>query len=105
MIASRRRERGLGGRLPARKFASADLPILQPTKVELVIKRAQPGRVPPRTGNSQQAARLNRITVMNADELILSVRTSKPVRRLVRNHRLSRCKTFTNKYVFYGGEK
>ena len=35
----------------------------------------------------KQVARLNRVTVMNADELVFAVEASRPVRRLVRNHR------------------
>ncbi|SCB41418.1 Protein of unknown function [Bradyrhizobium shewense] len=51
------------------------------------LERAAPGKV--RRGNvtRKQAARLNRVTVMNADELVFSTRANGPVGRLVRNHR------------------
>lgn len=51
------------------------------------LEKTPPGRVRHGRVTRKQAARLNRITVMNADELVLSVREGRPVRRLVRNHR------------------
>jgi hypothetical protein len=57
---------------------SADLPDLE---------KAPPGRVRHARVNRKQAACLNRITVMNAEELVLSVEANRAVRRLVHNHR------------------
>jgi hypothetical protein len=51
------------------------------------FEKAPPGRVRRAGVTRKQAARLNRVTVMNADELVLSVGASSPVRRLVHNHR------------------
>ncbi len=51
------------------------------------LEKTPPGRVCRARVTRKQAARLNRITVMNADELVLSVGANRPVRRLVRNHR------------------
>lgn len=56
---------------------STDLPDLEKTP---------PGRVRHAQVTRKQAARFNRVTVMNADELVFSVEASRPVRRLVRNH-------------------
>jgi hypothetical protein len=62
---------------PGRKL-STELPDLE---------RAPPGKVSRGQVTRRQAARLNRITVMNADELVLSARANRPALRLVRNHR------------------
>ena len=51
------------------------------------LEKAPPGKISRGRVTRREAARLNRITVMNADELILSGRSDSPVRRLVRNHR------------------
>jgi hypothetical protein len=51
------------------------------------LEKAPPGRVHHAGVTRKQAARLNRVTVMNADELVFSVNACRPVRRLVRNHR------------------
>ena len=61
-----------------RRKLSAELPDLE---------KAPPGKVSAGTVSRRQAARLNRVTVMNADELVLSGRANRPERRLVRNHR------------------
>ncbi len=51
------------------------------------LEKAPPGRVRHARVTRRQVARLNRVTVMNADELVFAVEASRPVRRLVRNHR------------------
>jgi Protein of unknown function (DUF4238) len=51
------------------------------------LDKAPPGRVRRARVTRKQAARLNRITAMNANDLVVSIRASRPVRRLVRNHR------------------
>ena len=51
------------------------------------LEKAPPGRVRQARVTREQVARLNRVTVMNADELVFAVEASRPVRRLVRNHR------------------
>ena len=51
------------------------------------LEKTPPGRVRQANVNRKQAARLNRVTVMNADELVFGVEANRPVRRLVRNHR------------------
>jgi hypothetical protein len=52
-----------------------------------VSNKVPPGRVRRARVTRKQAARLNRITAMNANDLVVSVRASRPVRRLVRHHR------------------
>ncbi|NWG26433.1 MAG: DUF4238 domain-containing protein [Pseudorhodoplanes sp.] len=65
--------------------------VIDPTTTRLAdlpdLEKAPPGRVSRARVTRKQAARLNRVTVMNADELILSAKADRPVRRLVRNHR------------------
>jgi len=51
------------------------------------LDRLPPGRVHRARVTRKQTARLNRVVVMNADELAFGVQVSAPVRRLVRNHR------------------
>jgi hypothetical protein len=51
------------------------------------LDKVSPGRIRQAPVTRKQAAKLNRITVMNADELVLAVNESRAVRRLVRNHR------------------
>lgn len=51
------------------------------------LDKTPPGRIRHARVTRKQVAKLNRITVMSADELVLSVQESRPVRRLVRNHR------------------
>lgn len=51
------------------------------------LEKAPPGRVRRVEVKRKQVARLNRVTVMNADELVFSPEALRPVRRLVRNHR------------------
>jgi hypothetical protein len=50
------------------------------------LEKTPPGRVRHAKVKRKQVARLNRVTVMNADELVFSPESIKPVRRLVRNH-------------------
>jgi hypothetical protein len=51
------------------------------------LEKVPPGQVRHSPITRKQAARLNRVTVMNADELVFGVEASRPARRLVRNHR------------------
>jgi hypothetical protein len=51
------------------------------------LEKTPAGHVRHANVTRKQAARLNRATVMNADELVFSVEAGRPVRRLVRNHR------------------
>jgi hypothetical protein len=51
------------------------------------LEKTPPGRVHHAQVTRKQAARLHRVTVINADELVFSVEACRPVRRLVRNHR------------------
>ena len=51
------------------------------------LEKTPPGRVRHVRVKRKQVARLNRVTVMNADELVFGVEASRPVRRVVRNHR------------------
>ena len=51
------------------------------------LENTPQGRVRHVRVKRKQVARLNRVTAMNADELVFGVEASRPVRRLVRNHR------------------
>jgi hypothetical protein len=51
------------------------------------LDKVSPGRVQHARVTRKQVAKLNRVVVMNADELLLSVDESPSVRRLIRNHR------------------
>jgi len=51
------------------------------------LDKAPPGRVRRALVRRKQAAPLNRITAMNANDPVVSVRANRRVRRLVRNHR------------------
>jgi hypothetical protein len=67
------------------------LAVIDPTATRLAdtpdLEKAPPGRVRRAQVTRKQAARLNRVTVMNADELVFSVKADRPVRRVVRNHK------------------
>ena len=51
------------------------------------LEKMPPGRVRYGRVTRKQATRLNRVTVMNADEMVFSIEKSVRMRRLVRNHR------------------
>jgi hypothetical protein len=51
------------------------------------LEKAPPGQVRHSPITRRHAARLNRVTVMNADELVFGAEAFRPARRLVRNHR------------------
>ena len=51
------------------------------------LSRPPPGTVRRRSVGRKRAAMLNRITVMNADQIVFSATENRGVRRLVRNHR------------------
>jgi Protein of unknown function (DUF4238) len=66
-------------------FAVIDPTIKRSTALP-TLEKTPPGRVRHIKVKRKQVARLNRVTVMNADELVFGVEASRPVRRLVRNH-------------------
>jgi hypothetical protein len=74
---------------------SADLPDLE---------KAAPGRIRYGRVTRKQVARLNRVLVMNADELIFTTRPSRPIRRLVRNHHDFRIATDHARFPTPGGQ-